>query len=61
MLSCLRQPKSFYKRLLFLSLPVAAQNLITTSLGFMDSFMFGLLGSDQMSEVTVAYVPIFII
>lgn len=61
MLSCLRQPKSFYKRLLFLSLPVAAQNLITTSLGFMDTFMVGLLGSDQMSAVTVANVPIFII
>ena len=61
MLSCLKQPKGFYKRLLYLSLPVIAQNLITTSLGFMDTFMVGLLGSDQMSAVTVANVPIFII
>ena len=61
MFSCLNQPKSFYKRLLYLSLPVAAQNIITTSLGFMDTFMVGLLGSDQMSAVTVANVPIFII
>ena len=61
MLSCLKQPKGFYKRLLYLSLPVIAQNLITTSLGFMDTFMVGLLGSGQMSAVTVANVPIFII
>lgn len=61
MLSCLKQPNAFYKRLLYLSLPVIAQNLITTSLGFMDTFMVGLLGSDQMSAVTVANVPIFII
>ena len=37
------------------------QNLITTSLGFLDTFMVGLLGSEQMSAVTVANVPIFII
>ena len=37
------------------------QNLITTSLGFLDTFMVGLLGSDQMSAVTVANVPVFII
>ncbi|MDO4812860.1 MAG: MATE family efflux transporter [Eubacteriales bacterium] len=61
MLECLNKPRSFYRRLLYLSLPVIAQNLITTSLGFMDTFMVGLLGSDQMSAVTVANVPIFII
>lgn len=61
MLSCLYQPKGFYRRLIYLSLPVIAQNLITTSLGFMDTFMVGLLGSDQMAAVTVANVPIFII
>ena len=61
MLSCLNQPRNFYRRLLYLSLPVAAQNIITTSLGFMDTFMVGLLGSDQMAAVTVANVPIFII
>ena len=61
MLECLNKPRSFYRRLLYLSLPVIAQNLITTSLGFMDTFMVGLLGSDLMSAVTVANVPIFII
>lgn len=61
MLSALRQPRAFYRRLLYLALPVIAQNLITTSLGFMDTFMVGLLGSEEMSAVTVANVPIFII
>ena len=37
------------------------QNLITTSLGFMDTFMVGLVGQEQMSAVTVANVPIYII
>ncbi len=60
MLSYMNQPRSFYRRLLFLALPVIAQNLITTSLGLLDTFMVGLLGSNQMSAVTVANVPVFI-
>ena len=58
--SYLRQPSGFYRRLLTLALPVMLQNLITTSLGFMDTFMVGLLGSEEMSAVTVANTPIFI-
>ena len=61
MFSYLHQPKGFYKHLFLLALPVIVQNLITTSLGFLDTFMVGLLGSDQMSAVTVANVPVFII
>ena len=60
MLSCMHQPKSFYRRLFLLATPVIIQNLITTSLGFLDTFMVGLLGSVQMSAVTVANVPVFI-
>lgn len=60
MLSYLRRPPGFYRRLLILALPVVLQNLITTSLGFMDTFMVGLLGSEEMSAVTVANTPIFI-
>ena len=61
MFSYLHQPKGFYRRLFLLALPMIVQNLITTSLGFLDTFMVGLLGSEQMSAVTVANVPIFII
>ena len=61
MFSYFRQPGGFYRRLFLLALPIIVQNLITTSLGFLDTFMVGLLGSEQMSAVTVANVPIFII
>ena len=62
MFSYLHQPKGFYKHLFLLALPVIVQNLITTSLGFLDTFMVGLLGSDQMSAVTefltIAVIPL---
>lgn len=37
------------------------QNVITTSLGFIDTFMVGLLGNAEMAAVTAANVPIFIV
>ncbi len=55
-----REP-GFYRRVFTLALPVVLQNLITTSLGFMDTFMVGLVGQEQMSAVTVANVPIYIV
>ena len=56
-----RQPAGFYRHLWTLSAPIVLQNLITTSLGFMDTFMVGLLGNEQMSAVTLANVPVFIL
>lgn len=44
MFDYLHQPKGFYRRVFTLALPVALQNTITASLGFMDTFMVGLLG-----------------
>ena len=52
MLECLRQPEGFYRRVFLLALPVVLQNIITTSLGFMDTFMVDLLGSEEMAAVT---------
>ena len=40
----LRREAGFYRRLVRLALPLILQNLITTSLGFVDTFMVGLLG-----------------
>lgn len=60
MLSSLRQEPGFYRRLWKLTLPIVLQNLITTSLGFADTFMVGLLGNAEMAAVTAANVPIFI-
>lgn len=61
MFSVLGQKPGFYRRLWGLSLPIILQNLITTSLGFVDTFMVGLLGNDELSAVTAANTPIFLV
>ena len=61
MFSVLRQKPGFYRRLWGLSLPIILQNLITTSLGFVDTFMVGLLGNNELSAVTAANTPIFLL
>ena len=43
MLRALRREPGFYKKLWTLSAPMILQNIITTSLGFADTFMVGLL------------------
>ena len=45
-----REP-GFYKRLFLLALPLILQNLITTSLGFVDTFMVGMLGQKDRKSV----------
>ena len=57
----LRREPGFYRRLFLLALPLILQNLITTSLGFVDTFMVGLLGDTQLSAVTAANAPIFLV
>ena len=61
MFRALRREEGFYKDLIALTAPVVLQNLITTSLGFADIFMVGLLGNAEMAAVTAANVPVFII
>lgn len=61
MLKVLRREPGFYRRLVFLALPMVIQNLITTSLGFVDTFMVGLLGSNELSAVTAANTPSFLV
>ena len=56
-----RREPGFYKRLFFLALPMVLQNLITTALGFVDTFMVGLVGSNELSAVTAANTPIFLL
>ena len=60
MFKVFRREPGFYHRLFLLALPMVLQNLITTSLGFADTFMVGLLGNAEMAAVTAANVPIFI-
>ena len=61
MFQLLRREPGFYPRLIRLILPMVVQNLVTTSLGFVDPFMVGLLGSDELSAVTAANTPIFMV
>lgn len=61
MLHYLRREPGFYKRLAGLALPLVLQNLITTSLGFVDTFMVGLLGDYELSAVTAANAPIYLL
>ena len=49
MLRALRRESGFYRKLWTLSLPMILQNIITTSLGFADTFMVGLLGNAEMA------------
>lgn len=61
MLSFLRREPGFYKRLFQLSLPMILQNLITFSLGLIDTFMVSRLGNAEMAAVTTANVPVFLL
>jgi putative MATE family efflux protein len=61
MFAYLKQDRGFYKGLLVLGIPILVQNLITTSLALIDTFMVGLLGKANMSAVTLANIPVFII
>lgn len=61
MLKQLHREPGFYRRLWALALPLVLQNLITTSLGFVDTFMVGILGNGPMAAVTAANSPIFLI
>ena len=61
MLSIFRRERGFYHHFFILALPCIVQNLVTTALGFVDTFMVGLLGNAEMAAVTAANVPIFIL
>jgi len=55
------QRPGFYRRVWRLSLPIILQNLITFSLGLIDTFMVSQLGNEEMAAVTTANVPIFLL
>lgn len=55
-LSFLKRGPGFYKRVASLAFPIVMQNLITNTLGLVDTFMVGMLGEQAMSAVTLANV-----
>ena len=44
-----------------LALPIILQNLVTTSLALVDTFMVGMLGEGPLAGVTNANTPIFVV
>lgn len=55
-----RGPK-FYHDVVMLALPILFQNLATTLLGLVDTFMVGTLGQAPLAAVLVANIPVFVI
>ena len=61
MFKALKRDRAFYGYLLRLTGPIALQNLITFSLGLIDTLMVSQLGNDEMAAVTAANVPVFLL
>ncbi len=61
MFSYLNRGGVFYRNVCSLALPILFQNLITTSLGMIDTFMVGSLGEAPLAAVAQANIPVFII
>ena len=52
---------AFYRNVVRLALPILLQNLCTTLLGLIDTFMVGALGEAPLAAVLVANIPVFVI
>lgn len=53
--------KSYYKTLMVIALPIMLQNLLSTSLSFVDTLMIGQLGANQIAAVGIANQIFFLI
>lgn len=61
MFSYLNRGRAFYHNVILLALPILLQNLCTTLLGLVDTFMVGALGEAPLAAVQVANTPVFVI
>ena len=61
MFKLFQREKGFYRKLLALALPILLQNLITNSLGLVDTFMVGTMGEGPLAGVTLANIPVFVV
>lgn len=52
--------KDFYKRVLFIALPMIGQNAITSFVSFLDNIMVGMIGTEQMSGVAIVNQLVFV-
>ena len=61
MFKLFQREAGFYRKLLALALPILLQNLITNSLGLVDTFMVGTMGQGPLAGVTLANIPVFVV
>ena len=61
MFKLFRRDPGFYPKLVSLALPILLQNLITNSLGLVDTFMVGTMGEGPLAGVTLANIPVFVV
>ncbi len=52
--------KDFYKRVLYLAIPLIIQNAITSFVSFLDNIMVGQIGTEQMSGVAIVNQLMFV-
>lgn len=52
--------KDFYRRVLFLAIPMIVQNAITSFVSFLDNIMVGQIGTEQMSGVAIVNQLMFV-
>jgi len=60
MFKLLRRDRSFYRRLTSLAVPILLQNLISSSLGMVDTAMVGTLGQTELAGMSLANTPFFV-
>lgn len=60
MFSFMRRGPGFYKEVVLLALPLVVQNLITNSMGLLDTVMVGALGELPLAAVALANIPCFV-
>ena len=53
--------RDFFRRLSAIALPIMLQNLLSSSLSFIDTLMIGQLGSDQIAAVGIANQIFFLV
>lgn len=56
-----REKKLFYTRLLTLALPIMGQNLLSSSLSFLDTLMIGQIGTNEIAAVGIANQIFFLL
>ena len=60
MFQYLRREKGFYRGLFALALPMMLQNLISSSLGMVDTVMVGTLGQNELAGMSLANTPFMV-